>query len=331
MTTSTSTISAVPVDERQVLVTGANGFVGRPLCRVLEERGWIVRAGVRKAATDFQLLRGNTVETGDLENQKNWPEILAGCRSVVHLASRVHVMRDKAADPLHRYLQTNTAATRRLTEAAAEAGVQRFIFVSTIKVNGDSNTAPFTEQNTPQPHDAYAISKYRAELALQKISRESDLEIVIIRPPLVYGPGVKANFFRLLQLVDRRLPMPFASLQNLRSFVSIDNLVDFICCCLEHPAAGNQTFLVSDDDDLSTPALLQTMASSMGKQLRLFSCPPSILRLLGRLLGRSAEIERLCGSLQIDTSKARKLLGWQPPFTVKQGMDRTVNWYFKQR
>jgi nucleoside-diphosphate-sugar epimerase len=313
----------------KVLVTGSNGFVGRPLCIELMKRGWLVRGSVR-TQEGSKLLEDQTV-TGPMDGKTVWCHSLQGIDRVIHLAARVHVMNDTATDPLAAFLTVNFHGTVNLAKQAAEFGVKRFIYLSTIKVNGESSHFPFRESDPPQPRDAYAISKFRAELALREIGRETGLEIVVIRPPLVYGPGVTANFLRLLHWVDKGLPLPLGSVQNRRSLVSIDNLIDLICCCLEHPAAGGQTFLVSDGSDLSTPVLLKNIASAMGKSPRLFSCPPWILRLIGGILGRSAEIDRLCGSLQININKACKQLNWQPPLSASQGVNQTVQWYLQHR
>lgn len=319
-----------PANNKKVLVTGSNGFTGKPLCVELAKRGWRVRAGVRSGnavSTD-----GDYAVTGPISGETDWRECLQGIDHVIHLAARVHVMHDSAADPLSSFLTVNFHGTVNLARQSAAAGVKRFIYLSSIKVNGESShTAVFTEQSPPQPRDAYAISKFRAEQALVEIGRETGLEIVIIRPPLVYGPGVKANFLRLLHLVNRGLPLPLASVHNRRSLVSIENLVDFICSCLQHPTAAGQTFLVSDDNDLSTPALLQCMAEAMSRPLRLFPCPAAVLRLIASLVGRAAEIDRLCGSLRVDIGKAREVLSWQPPFTVSHGINQTVQWYLQHR
>lgn len=213
------------MSSKKILVTGASGFVGRKLCVELEGRGWTVLAGVRKAAgIDLSLKRGRLIEIGDLEKQENWPKLLDGCKAVAHLAGRVHVMHDRAADPLSQYLRTNTEVTKRLAEAATKAGVRRFLFVSTIKVVGEgtpmvANDGRWPEDLPPAPLDPYSVSKARAEEALKEISRETGLEYVIVRPPLVYGPGVRANFLSLLRMVDMRLPLPLASVRNRRSLI----------------------------------------------------------------------------------------------------------------
>jgi len=314
---------------KKVLVTGSNGYVGQPLCNELLRQGWWVRKGVR--SKERMGLDGNFTITGLIDGRTNWRDALKDVDAVIHLAARVHIMKERRTDPLAAFMEVNSHGTANLIRQAAEAGVKRLIYLSTIKVNGESSHRPFSEQDIPRPQDAYAISKHRAEQALLEIGRETGIETVIVRPPLVYGPGVKANFFRLLSWVDRGLPLPFSSLQNNRSLVSTDNLIDFLCCCLDRPEATGQTFLVSDGEDLSTPALLRSIANAMARPLRMFSCPPIVVRLIGSLLDRSAEVDRLCGSLQIDISKAREVLGWKPPFSVTQGIDRTVQWYLTNR
>jgi nucleoside-diphosphate-sugar epimerase len=314
--------------KEKILVTGSNGFIGHPLCLELLKQGWQVRGSVH-AQRGLKLIEDQTV-SGPIDGKTVWHHSLQGIDRVIHLAARVHVMKDTATDPLAAFLTVNFHGAVNLARQAAECGVKRFIYLSTVKVNGESSQFPFRESDPPHPRDAYAISKYRAELALGEIGRETGLETVIIRPPLVYGPGVKANFLRLLQWVDKGLPLPLASVQNRRSLVSINNLIDFICCCLVHPTAGGQTYFVSDGSDLSTPDLLKNIASAMGKSPRLFSCPLAILRLFGGLVGYSAEFNRLCSSLRINIDKADKELGWQPPYAVSQGVKRTVQWYLRE-
>lgn len=324
---------------KQVLVTGAAGFVGRRLCPLLEERGWTVLAGVRSAAAgaDSGLSRGRWLETGNLEEQHDWARLLSGSRAVVHLAGRVHVMRDSAADPLARYLAANTEATRKLAEGAAEAGVSRFVLVSTIKVSGEAapNQAPadapvWPEDLTPVPDGPYALSKARAEEELRAVCRRSGMEFVIVRPPLVYGPGVKGNFFSLVRLVERGFPLPLASLTNRRSLVAVSNLADFIARCLEQPEAANQVFQVADREPLSTPGLIRAIGAALGRSPRLFPFPAQLLKAGAIALGRRAVWERLAGSLTVDTSKAQTLLGWQPPVAPAEELAATLAWYREQ-
>lgn len=326
---------------KQVLVTGAAGFVGRRLCRLLTERGWSVLAGVRSlpAVVPAELAGSRLVEIGNLEEQGDWKGLLAGCAAVVHLAGRVHVMHDRAADPLAQYLATNTEATRKLAEGAAQAGVRRFLLASTIKVSGEGSPAPgvapdggviWAEDMPPAPEGPYAVSKARAEEELRAVGGRSTMEYVVVRPPLVYGPGVRANFLSLLRLVDCGLPLPLASLTNRRSLVAVSNLADFIACCLEHPAAANQVFQVADREPLSTPDLIVAMAAALGKPARLFALPPSLLKAGALALGRRSIWERLAGSLTVTTGKAETLLGWQPPVAPAEELAATVAWYRAQ-
>lgn len=327
----------LPLLEKKVLVTGAAGFVGRRLCRELEERGWTVLAGVRKTdGVELSLNRGCLVETGDLEERENWPELLAGCRAVVHLAGRVHVMRERTDDPLSQYLRGNTEVTRRLAEEAAAAGVKRFLFVSTIKVGGEDTPAAgedggWPEDNPPAPLDPYAISKARAEEAVRDVGLNRGLEYVIVRPPLVYGPGVRANFLSLMRLVDWRLPLPLASLVNRRSLIGVGNLADFIACCLEHPGAANQAFQVADDSSLSTPQLIRALGLALGRPVHLYRVPPVLLKWAAKLLGRRDVWDRLGGSLEVDSGKALKILGWQPPHRPAEELEATASWYRQTR
>lgn len=325
--------------DKQVLITGANGFVGRRLCRVLLGQGWTVLAGVRSVAGAATIGGTRQVVLGNLEEQDNWAGLLAGCRAVVHLAGRVHVMHDSAADPLAQYLATNTEVTRSLAEASAQAGVRRFILVSTIKVSGEASPVPgvakgggviWPEDQPAAPEGPYAVSKARAEEALRTVCRQNGMEFVIVRPPLVYGPGVRANFLSLLQLVDRGLPLPLASLANQRSLVGVGNLADFIGTCLEHPGAANQVFQVADCEPLSTPGLIKAMAEALGRPARLFPFPPQLLKTGAIALGRRQVWERLAGSLKVENSKAEALLGWRPPVPLVEELAATADWFLDQ-
>ena len=309
----------------RVLVTGASGFVGRTLLPVLSLRSHEIVAAMRTAPSDRET-PSNSVAIGDINAATNWSAALHGADAVVHLAARVHVMSENARDPLREFRRVNTDGTLNLARQAAAAGVKRFIFLSTIGVNGNSTSHGkiFTENSASLPHDLYSVSKHEAEVGLRAISKSTGMEIVIIRPTLVHGSKAPGNFGKLTRLVSKGLPLPLASIDNRRSLVGIDNLVDFIVTCLEHPAAVNETFLVSDGEDLSTPDLIQRMARAMDRPARLLPVPKSMLMAAAAMLGKRDMAQRLCGSLQVDISKARALLGWNPPVSVDEGLRRAV-------
>jgi nucleoside-diphosphate-sugar epimerase len=261
---------------------------------------------------------------GDIGPETKWNDALAGVDSVVHLAARAHIMNDEVADPLAEYRRVNVDGTRNLARQAAAAGVKRFIFISSIGVNGNINTRPFTEDDTPNPAELYAQSKWEAEQGLWEIQRETGMELVIIRPPLVYGPSAPGNFGSLLKWVEKGIPLPLGAVHNRRSLVALDNLVDFIITCIDHPAAANQTFLVADGEDLSTTELLRRVGRAMGKPVRLIPVPMGLLQAGARLLGKQEMARRLCGSLQVDIAKARTMLSWKPPVAVDEGLRRAV-------
>jgi nucleoside-diphosphate-sugar epimerase len=302
----------------RVLVTGANGFVGNALCCHLVALGHQVVPAVRQP---------NGIANERIVHDKvSWKVALEGCDSVIHLAARAHVMQDREPDPLQAFRANNVNLTIKLANQAVEAGVRRFVFMSTIKVNGEE-TAPgcnFTPDDSPAPEDPYAISKWEAEQGLLKIAQITQLELVIIRPPLVYGPGAKGNFATLLGAVQSGLPLPLGAVHNLRSLVALDNLVDFIILCTTHPQASNQTFMVSDGHDLSTAELVQGLARAARVPSRLLPIPIGILKGAAALLGKSDAAQRLCGNLQVDVSKARRLLGWVPPVSVDEGLRRAA-------
>lgn len=308
----------------RVLVTGATGFVGRALCKRLQSKAFEVIAAVRANADGVDANR--TVTIGHLGPDTEWSQATASCDVVVHLAARVHVMHETTADPAPLFDAVNTIATRNLVRAAAHAGVKRFVFISTIKVNGESTAPghPFTETDTPAPQDAYARSKYRAEEELKQIAAQHGMEWVIIRPPLVYGPGVKANFASLANAAAKGWPLPLGGIHNKRSLVALDNLVDFIACCTKHPQAANQTFLVSDGQDLSTPELARQLALAAGVTAKLPRVPVVLLKLAAALLRKKGAVERLSESLQVSIGKAQTMLHWEPPLTVAQGLALVV-------
>ena len=308
-------------------MTGVTGFVGKALVQRLladdESRRLVV--AVRRGGQRWpeQVL---PIVTGDLNPSADWSGALKGVAVVFHSAARVHVMEDTEADPLTAFRAVNVDGTLNLAHQAARAGVKRFVFISSIKVNGES-TPPgraFTEADAPNPQDAYGQSKHEAEQGLRQISADTDMEVVIIRPTLVYGLGVKANFAALMRAVQRGWPLPLGVVHNQRSLVAMDNLVDFIVTCITHPKAANQTFLVSDGQDLSTTELVRGMAQAAGVPVRLVPVPVWVLQTGALLLGKGDVVQRLCSNLQVDISKARSLLGWVPPASVEEGLRRTM-------
>jgi nucleoside-diphosphate-sugar epimerase len=306
----------------RVLVTGATGFAGRAVVRrMAREPRFVVRAAARGAAT--ALPAGTEFVQADVTSEAEWEPALRGVDAVVHLAARAHVMRDAVADPLAEFGRVNVTGTLNVARQAAAAGVKRFVYLSSVKVNGESGI--YAETDPPAPQDAYGISKFEAEIGLQTLARAGRMDVVIIRPPLVYGPGVRANFSMLMRAVARGVPLPFGAVQNRRSLVGLDNLVDFIVTCVEHPAARNETFMVSDGEDLSTAELTVRLARAMNTRARLIRVPVPALTLLATLTGRRDIAQRLLGSLQVDISKARRTLAWTPPVSVDEGLRRAAD------
>lgn len=311
-----------------VLITGASGFVGSRLIESMDAPNRLTQ--LRVATRKFSGVRIPNVEEvyiSEISGDVDWLGALSNIDVVIHLAARVHVMEDVSEDPLAEYRIVNVEGTLNLARQAAAAGVRRFIFLSSIKVNGEA-TAPgefFTEDSSPKPMDPYGISKYEAEEGLKAICEQTGMEYVIIRPPLIYGPGVKANYQRLIQAVKKGFPLPFGCINNKRSMLALDNLIDFIVLSSEDPRAANQTFLLSDGQDLSSKELVIKIALALGQTPRVLPVPAALLKLLGFMLGKSAAIDRLLGSLQIDSSKAKLLLGWRPPISVDEGVARTIN------
>ena len=306
------------------LVTGASGFIGKPLCVELLRRGHLVRAAVRSAGTEFDGVE--RVPVGAIDGATDWSDTLTTIDTVVHLAGRVHVMNDRADDPLAEFRRVNVQGTLTLARQAAAAGVRRFVFLSSVKVNGEMTPAgrAFSETDAPAPQDPYGQSKYEAEQGLRQLAADTGMELVIIRPPLVYGPGVKANFAALARAVQRGWPLPLGAVQNRRSLVALDNLVDFIVTCATHPRAANQTFLVSDGQDLSTTELVRGLARAAGVSARLLPVPVWVLRAVAAPLGKGDAVQRLCSNLQLDIAKARDGLDWRPPVSVDEGLRRAV-------
>jgi len=301
--------------------------VGNALSKRLIADGWAVTGAIRRGGT-FKSVEGvSLLEIGDIDNNTDWKMALKGIDAVVHAAARVHVLKDTVADPLEAYRSVNVNGTMNLAHQAAAAGVRRFIFLSSIKVNGEENSVEYRETDKPAPLDSYGISKMEAENKLRKTAPEMGMEVVILRPPLIYGPGVRANFLKLLKAVDRGLPLPLASINNRRSMIYVENLVDAIALCLRHPKAADQTFLLSDGENLSTPDLIHRIATALGKKKRLIPLTPIILDILARVVGKGQMASRLTGSLTLDDSKIRRELGWNPPFTIGHGIAKTVSWY----
>ncbi len=305
-----------------VLVTGASGFVGSALCRALRARGTEVVETVRQGPGAGQAM------VGELGADTDWRAALAGCNSVVHLAARVHVMADSNSDPLQAYRSVNVDGSVQLARQAAAAGVRRFVFVSSVKVNGEATTLrPFRADDAPAPVDPYGQSKCEAEAALRALAAETGMELVIVRPPLVYGPGVKANFLNLIRLVRRGLPLPLGSVANRRSMVALDNLVALLMVCTTHPNAPGQTFMVSDGQDLSIAELIRMIASALGVAPRLLPVPPLLLMGGARLFGQGAMADRLMGSLQVDMDQTRSTLQWSPVVAPQAAINQTVDFY----
>jgi nucleoside-diphosphate-sugar epimerase len=283
---------------------------------------------VRESAK-FSINDCDVVEVAGLGANTDWSGALQDVSVVIHLAARVHVMHDTARDPLDEFRRINVAGTLRLARQAAANGVKRFVFVSSVKVNGESTAEghSFREIDAPAPLDPYGISKSEAEAALRQLAVETGMEVVIVRPPLLYGPEVKGNFAQMLGVLSKGTYLPLASVRNLRSFIYVGNMADVLISCATHPAAANQTYLVSDGVDVSTPDLLKMAGEAMGRPARLIPFPTSLLRLAGRLAGKTAQIDRLLGSLRIDSGKIRRELNWTPPFTMQQGLRATAEWY----
>lgn len=315
----------------RVLVTGASGFIGSASVRMLQVRGYEAIAAVRRQTNNLPD-KVRCCPITDIEAGTDWRSALDNIDTVIHAAARAHIVRDISAEPLKEYRKVNVDGSLRLARQAAEAGVRRLIFISSIKVNGEQTApgVPFRADSEPAPRGAYGISKLQAEQGLQALAAEAGMEVVVIRPPLVYGPGVKANFLSMMRCLDRGIPLPLGAIGNLRSLVSLDNLVDLIVTCISHPAAASQVFLASDGEDLSTTDLLLRMGMALGKPARLLPIPSAWLERGAALIGCSGLAQRLCGSLQVDIAKTRALLSWSPPVAVNEALEQTAQHYLKQ-
>lgn len=316
----------------RVLVTGATGFVGQALLAGLLVKKISVSALVRREnnllSEEVTKIRG-----GDLKDAHDWQSVFHNIEAVIHVAGRAHIVHDDVADPLAEFRKVNTTITLELAKQAAAAGVKRFIYISSIKVNGEATSRgmPFRADDTHIPTDQYGLSKYEAEQGLLTIAAETGMEVVIIRPPLVYGPGVRANFASMIRWMQRGIPLPFGAIDNRRSFIALDNLVSFIIHCIDHPKAANEIFLISDGEDVSTTVLLQKMSKALGKKSCLMPVPERWLRSVAKILGREDEAGKVLNSLQVDSSKARDVLGWKPVVTMDEQLHKTAEWYFSEK
>jgi nucleoside-diphosphate-sugar epimerase len=313
----------------RVLVTGATGFIGRELCATLARAGFTVRAALRdgSSATAHAAER---VVVGDVNATTEWKAALRDVAVVVHAAARAHIRSDAASES-ELFIETNARGTQRLALAAKGSGIRRLIYLSSIKVNGEETRGhPYSASDEPAPRDAYGVSKWLGERHVLEAAAGSDMRIAIVRPPLVYGPGVKANFLRLLRWVDKQRPLPFGAIQNKRSLVSVWNLCDFLVSLLGVSNTRNRVWMVSDGEDISTPALMRLIGACMHRRMRIFPVPANLLRVLGRMAGRAAELDRLCGSLVVDIEESCAQLRWRPPVALNEGIARTVDWYLRE-
>ena len=316
--------------QNYILITGSTGFVGRCLTETCKHFLIPYRSAVR---FDSVISDSAIVNINNIDSRTDWSSALENVEIVIHMAARAHIMNDASTDPLKEYRTVNTEGTLNFARQAAAKGVKRFIFVSSVKVNGETTSGllPFSEESKPSPQDPYGISKMEAESGLHAIATETGMEVVIIRPPLVYGPGVKANFYKLLKISSTGLPLPFGAVHNKRSMIYVGNLVDFIIKCIDHPAAANQTFLISDGEDLSLARLFSYLRSAFDRPARLLPVPIMLFKIVGFLSGKQKVLERLVGDLQVDSRKAQNLLDWQPPFSIKEGVEITVNAFIHEK
>jgi nucleoside-diphosphate-sugar epimerase len=314
-----------------VLVTGANGFIGRAICNKVVDNGWPVTGSVRAVPQEGGLDdHVRVINLGPIEPNTAWDTALDGTDTVIHLAACSRSEAEASVDPLSAYRKVNVVGTEGLARAAAARNIRRFIHLSTVKVNGEGRDTAYVETDQPKPTDPYAISKYEAESKLIEVAAETGLDVVILRCPLVYGPGVKDNFLRLLKLVQTGVPLPFSRVENRRSLIFLDNLIDAILVCISHPAAPGQIFFVSDGEDASTPELIRRIAGVLGKKPRLFSLPPNLIRMAANCIGQSHKITPLLDSLAVDTLKIRHKLAWNRPFSQREGLIQTAQWLLNE-
>ena len=317
----------------KILITGATGFIGGALFKHLKSKKRYLLHLSSRTNQEKLFMEEKNFNISKIDSSTNWKDALDEVDCVIHCAASVHTTEKKKIDLMNAYRRINVDGTTNLANQAVKAGVKRFVFLSSVKVNGERTVVSknFKYDDIPRPEDAYGISKWEAEQALLKISKKTGLEVVIIRPALVYGERVKGNFLSLLDLVYRQVPLPFANINNLRSFIGLDNLIDLIICCIDHPKAGGKIFLVSDGEDLSTSELIRKLSKFMNKSARLFYVPQSIIRLMGHLVGKSLEVKKLLGSLRVDNCYTREVLGWSPVLSLDDSLEKTVCWYLKNR
>ncbi|MDB9986896.1 NAD-dependent epimerase/dehydratase family protein [Candidatus Pelagibacter sp.] len=321
----------------RILVTGATGFIGQALCKTLSKSGRLVRGTVRSHNSISEDTKAEYINVEDINIAKNWKDVLDDIDCIVHCAGRAHVMNETKTNVLNTYRLANVESTRKLAVKAAEAGVKKLIFLSSIKVNGEETTYKkkntnsnnqkqdvFSINDTPNPKDPYAISKFEAEKVLWEVSAKTQLQVTVVRLPLVYGPNVKGNLARLIKMVKLGVPLPISTVKNQRSMIGLENLVDLLICCIDHPEASGKTFLASDGEDLSSPDLIKLIASSMEQKAYLFPIPLFLLKSLCLIFGKQKEISRLTGSLRVDNSYTKEILNWTPPYSVKEGIKRMV-------
>ena len=316
-----------------VLVTGSSGFIGTALLDRLASDNFFNVIGVVRTSDEKSFKNVSLVEIQNISPKTNWSEALKNIDVVVHLAARVHILKESVSDSIAAYRSMNVDSTLNLARQALNSGVKRFIYLSSIKVNGEFTLpgSPYSEAISQPPEDPYGLSKYEAEIQLRELTKNSSMEVVIIRPPLVYGPGVKANFKSMMDWLDKGVPLPLGAIKNKRSLVSVENLADFIVVSLSHPLAANETFLVSDGDDLSTTQLLRFLAQGLDRSVYLIPVPMWLIKFVFRLLGKNAISQRLCGSLQVDINKAKTLLNWRPPLTVKVALEKTAKHFLRDK